>query len=88
MLCQQIVIFFFNDTPTTEISTLSLHAALPIYTTHTHTHTHTHTQTTQTLQSHVMTTATFNLNPPLCLEQRKSRPAEVYKFKKLLIHLK
>src|SRR5262249_61316071 len=25
-----IVLFFFNDTPTTEISTLSLHDALPI----------------------------------------------------------
>ena len=32
--------FFFNDTATTEIYTLSLHDALPIYT-HTHTHTHT-----------------------------------------------
>src|SRR4029434_11357321 len=33
--------FFFNDTATTEIYTLSLHDALPIFT---HTHTHTHTQ--------------------------------------------
>src|SRR4029434_11354313 len=31
-----------KDTETTEIYTLSLHDALPIYT-HTHTHTHTHT---------------------------------------------
>src|SRR4029434_2765602 len=32
--------FFFNDTATTEIYTLSLHDALPISHTHTHTHTH------------------------------------------------
>src|SRR4029434_2974827 len=37
--------FFFNDTATTEIYTLSLHDALPISHTHTHTHTQTHTQT-------------------------------------------
>src|SRR4029434_3422847 len=46
-------LFFFNDTATTEIYTLSLHDALPIShartqthrhtDTHTHTHTHTHT---------------------------------------------
>src|SRR4029434_11355630 len=31
-------VFFFNDTPTPEIYTLSLHDALPISHTHTHTH--------------------------------------------------
>src|SRR3712207_8558082 len=31
MSCGNIAIFFFNDTATTEISTLSLHDALPIY---------------------------------------------------------
>src|SRR4029434_9184900 len=40
-----ICIFFFNDTATPEISTLSLHDALPILHTHTHTHTHTNTHT-------------------------------------------
>src|SRR4029434_11357847 len=35
------VLFFFNDTATTEIYTLSLHDALPI--SHTHTHTFKHT---------------------------------------------
>src|SRR5476651_2872200 len=30
--------FFFNDTATTEIYTLSLHDALPIYTVHQHAH--------------------------------------------------
>src|SRR4029434_11361988 len=38
-VCAHILYFFFNDTATTEIYTLSLHDALPIYT-----HTHTHTQ--------------------------------------------
>src|SRR4029434_11139398 len=37
--------FFFNDTATTEIYTLSLHHALPISQTHTHTHSHSHTYT-------------------------------------------
>src|SRR4029434_11362901 len=36
------ILFFFNDTATTEIYTLSLHDALPISHTHTHTHTHRH----------------------------------------------
>src|SRR4029434_11344690 len=36
-------LFFFNETATTEIYTLSLHDALPISHTHTHTHTHTFT---------------------------------------------
>src|SRR3712207_6980920 len=36
MIVDTFVIFFFNDTATTEIYTLSLHDALPIYT-HTHT---------------------------------------------------
>src|SRR2546422_10182282 len=33
MYCERLscAFFFFNDTPTTEIYTLSLHAALPIY---------------------------------------------------------
>src|SRR4029434_11361265 len=39
-----ISFFFFNDTATTEIYTLSLHDALPI----SHTHTHTHTTLTST----------------------------------------
>src|SRR5256885_7452996 len=30
MLCRRLVFFFFNDTATTEIYTLSLHDALPI----------------------------------------------------------
>src|ERR1022692_5306138 len=30
--CPKIIFFFFNDTATTEIYTLSLHDALPIYT--------------------------------------------------------
>src|SRR5690349_25063845 len=30
--CAHLSIFFFNDTPTTEIYTLSLHDALPIWT--------------------------------------------------------
>src|SRR4029434_11349568 len=38
----------YNDTPTTEIYTLSLHDALPILQTHRHTQTCTHTHT----QSH------------------------------------
>src|SRR4029434_11001808 len=58
-------VFFFNDTATTEIYTLSLHDALPISYTHTHsalrarTHTHTDTHTyrseehTSELQSHL-----------------------------------
>src|SRR4029434_2207100 len=37
--------FFFNDTATTEIYTLSLHDALPISHTHLYTHTHSHTLT-------------------------------------------
>src|ERR1039457_7718069 len=32
LLCSLICVFFFNDTATTEIYTLSLHDALPIYT--------------------------------------------------------
>src|SRR5258708_25500744 len=31
MLCIVLIIFFFNDTATTEIYTLSLHDALPIW---------------------------------------------------------
>src|SRR5437588_10934399 len=31
MLCYHLFFFFFNDTATTEIYTLSLHDALPIY---------------------------------------------------------
>src|SRR5437764_13493798 len=31
LFCISLVFFFFNDTPTTEIYTLSLHDALPIY---------------------------------------------------------
>ena len=31
-LCFLVLFFFFNDTATTEIYTLSLHDALPIYT--------------------------------------------------------
>ena len=31
MLCDSVIFFFFNDTATTEIYTLSLHDALPIY---------------------------------------------------------
>src|SRR5687768_18199275 len=34
-----LFVFFFNDTATTEIYTLSLHDALPIYALHTRTHT-------------------------------------------------
>ena len=30
-LCSVVLFFFFNDTATTEIYTLSLHDALPIY---------------------------------------------------------
>ena len=30
-VCSVVVIFFFNDTATTEIYTLSLHDALPIF---------------------------------------------------------
>src|SRR4029434_5309096 len=71
--------FFFNDTATTEIYTLSLHDALPIYK-HTHmlTHTHKHTQThthvmirseehTSELQSHL------NLVCRLLLDKKRSR---------------
>src|SRR4029434_11358156 len=41
----RIFLFFFNDTATTEIYTLSLHDALPISHKHTHTHTHICTRT-------------------------------------------
>src|SRR4029434_11356795 len=62
MLTRQF--FFFNDTATTEIYTLSLHDALPISHTHTHTMRDTHTHTpgaarrrseehTSELQSHL-----------------------------------
>src|SRR3712207_8397109 len=34
----RVSFFFFNDTATTEIYTLSLHDALPIFSTHTRTH--------------------------------------------------
>src|SRR4029434_11356518 len=67
--------FFFNDTATTEIYTLSLHDALPIYT-HTHTWPHTHTPTwcslirseehTSELQSHL------NLVCRLLLDKKKT----------------
>src|SRR4029434_10379786 len=68
--------FFFNDTATTEIYTLSLHDALPISHIHTNTHTHTyiHTHTAPTrseehtseLQSHL------NLVCRLLLENRNT----------------
>src|SRR4029434_11359327 len=68
-------IFFFNDTATTEIYTLSLHDALPILHECTHTHTHTQGYTctditrseehTSELQSHL------NLVCRLLLENKK-----------------
>src|SRR4029434_11361807 len=71
-----LVVFFFNDTATTEIYTLSLHDALPICTGYTHIHTHTHGRTdgrtrseehTSELQSHL------NLVCRLLLEKRKQQ---------------
>src|SRR4029434_2744396 len=63
--------FFFNDTATTEIYTLSLHDALPISHTHTDTHIHTsvwgssntythHTHYTHTIHTHTHTTHTIH----------------------------
>src|SRR3712207_8756777 len=75
MLCMYVYIFFFNDTATTEIYTLSLHDALPISNTPlpTNTATNTPTRTSTATNTPLPTNTATNTPLPTNTDRKSTR---------------